>query len=48
MDSYIQLGKLELWISKGWLWKFHLKGQCGCHLHSFGFVGFTWLSEECK
>lgn len=48
MNSFIQIGKLELWISSIWDWDVSdRKSCCGCFISSWGFVGFTWLSKDC-
>jgi hypothetical protein len=47
MTKYVRFGKLELW----WCTKFrinYISGTgCKCILLQLGWVGITWLSEEC-
>lgn len=48
-DSYIQIGRLELFYTRYWdVGRSHkMKNSCGCDIFHLGFVGFTILSKEC-
>lgn len=46
MNRYIQIGKIELWISSSFAFE-KLTCAAGCKMYHFGWVGFTILAGDC-
>lgn len=43
----IQIGRLEIYYNEDWEFG-RVKSFCGCFIFDLGFLGFTWLSRDCK
>jgi hypothetical protein len=48
MKDFIRIGRLEVWLPIGPKTFGPYSGICGCKFFDLYFIGFTWLSKECK
>lgn len=48
-DTYIQIGRLELFYTRYWSFSYfsRKRNSCRCIIVNLGFVGFAILSMEC-